>query len=87
MPPGGFAFFGPLFGMIGIVVLGKGLLCLAAGWGLMQKRPWARTIALVAAFISLFSVPVGTALGVYTIWVLMAQGAEQEYARLAGAGV
>jgi len=87
MPPGGFAFLAPLFGMLGIIVLGKGLLCLAAGLGLMQKRHWARTYALVAGFISLFSVPVGTALGIYTIWVLMSQGGEQQYAQLAGTGV
>jgi len=33
----------------------------------------------VLAFISLFNVPFGTAVGVYTFWVLLPGQAQQEY--------
>ena len=42
-----------------------------AGIGLVQRRPWARVLALVVGAIGLLDIPVGTALGIYTFWVLM----------------
>jgi hypothetical protein len=50
---------------------------------LLQKQQWARMIALVAGFIALLNIPLGTALGIYTIWVLMSSNAEEEYSKLA----
>lgn len=54
-----------------------------AGWGLYKRQPWARMIALILAFVALLSIPLGTALGIYTIWVLLAGNGEKEYRRLA----
>ena len=42
-----------------------------AGIGLIQRKSWARVLALVVGAIDLIDVPVGTALGIYTFWVLM----------------
>lgn len=44
---------------------------LAAGWGLLKRRRWSRILALIVGAMNLLNVPFGTALGVYTIWVLM----------------
>jgi uncharacterized membrane protein (DUF2068 family) len=44
---------------------------LITGFGLLKYRPWARIVAIVLGAINLLSVPVGTALGVYTLWVLL----------------
>jgi len=41
-----------------------------AGVGLYRRRPWSRPIALVLGFLLLWFVPIGTAIGVYSIWVL-----------------
>ena len=41
------------------------------GIGLLKMREWARILTLVMGFLSLMAVPLGTALGIYTIWVLM----------------
>ncbi|MFB3812768.1 MAG: hypothetical protein ACE14L_01555 [Terriglobales bacterium] len=60
-----------------------GVLCFGAGWGLMNRRDWARTLAIVLGVISLFHPPFGTALGIYTLWVLLSSGAATEYERLA----
>ena len=41
------------------------------GIGLLNYRPWARILILIVGIIKLLDFPVGTALGVYTLWVLL----------------
>ncbi len=43
---------------------------LIGGIGLLKKKPWARILVLIVGCVRLFDIPVGTALGVYSIWVL-----------------
>ncbi len=57
-----------------------------AAYGLIHRQPWARTLTLILAFLGLLSFPFGTALGIYTIWVLLAGNAEHEYQRLVARG-
>lgn len=78
-------FLHPLLSVIAIFVLGKSALGFIAGWGLMQREGWARMLALVLAFISLFNIPFGTAIGVYTMWVLLPANSEEEYQALVAA--
>ncbi|HYM75842.1 MAG TPA: hypothetical protein VE377_07675 [Candidatus Dormibacteraeota bacterium] len=72
-------FLTALFTTLGIIILAKAAFGFLAGWGLMQRETWARAIALVLAFISLFNIPFGTAIGVYTMWVLLPGQSQQEY--------
>ncbi|HUR36712.1 MAG TPA: zinc ribbon domain-containing protein [Terriglobales bacterium] len=83
MPPGALGFLTPLLSFISVLILAKGLLALAGGVGLLQKQHWARTIALVSGFVSLIDIPLGTGLGIYTIWVMMSANAEYDYEKLA----
>jgi len=74
----------PLF----IFFAGSSLLVLAAGGvcvglGLMQHQPWARTVAIILGVLALFHFPLGTALGVYTLWVLLADEHGDEYRYMA----
>ncbi|HVF27784.1 MAG TPA: hypothetical protein VM943_06070 [Pyrinomonadaceae bacterium] len=39
-----------------------------AGYGLLKERPWAKTASIVSAIVELLNVPLGTALGVYSLW-------------------
>lgn len=55
------------------------ILGLAVGLGLLDRRPWARILALVLAFLALLRFPFGTALGIYTLWVLLPSTSEREY--------
>ncbi len=38
--------------------------------GVLKRKEWGRIILLVVSFFNLLSIPLGTILGVYSIWVL-----------------
>jgi len=44
---------------------------LIAGFGLLARKNWARLLAVVMGFLNLPNVPMGTAVGIYTFWVLL----------------
>ena len=52
-----------------IVIVCFSLPSIIAGIGLLYKQKWALIVALILGCFKLFSFPIGTALGVYTIWV------------------
>jgi predicted nucleic acid-binding Zn ribbon protein len=90
LAPGGAAgappFLRPLLTVVSILLLGKSALGFVAGWGVLQRESWGRILVLVLAFVSLFTnIPFGTALGIYTMWVLLPGDSEQEYEALVAA--
>lgn len=42
-----------------------------AGIGLFKRKEWARILILIISVIDLFNIPLGTAIGVYSIWALV----------------
>ncbi len=42
-----------------------------AGIGLFKRKEWARILALIISVINLLNFPLGTAVGVYSIWALV----------------
>jgi len=79
-------FLTAFFTILGIIVLAKAAVGFLTGWGLLQRETWARSLALVLAFISLFTnIPIGTAIGVYTMWALLPAESEREYDAIAKA--
>ena len=78
-------FLAPFLGAIGLLVSAFAIAGVIAGWGLMARCPWARMLAIVLGCISLIHFPLGTALGIYTLWVLVPAGADNEYKALARA--
>jgi zinc-ribbon domain len=54
-----------------------------AGWGLLDRRPWARMLAIILGVLSRLDFPIGTALGIYTLWVLAPSSSETEYQAIA----
>ena len=75
---------GGIGGVVFIVALLFSLPSIIAAIGLLQFRSWGRTWGLVISAIDLIHVPLGTALGLYGLWVLLSPGTEQLFRRPAG---
>ena len=82
LPPEVPGFVHAILPMVGILVLGLGVLGLVTGWGLLDRQPWARMLAIVLGCINLLEMPFGTALGIYTLWVLLPARSEEEYRQI-----
>jgi hypothetical protein len=71
----------PILGGIGalvfIILLAISLPGIIVGFGLLHFKPWARLLTLVLSAFELFSIPFGTALGIYGFWVLVKPETEQ----------
>ena len=52
----------------GLLLLGMAALGIIGGVGLLRRRAWAKVLTLVPGMLSLLHFPIGTALGVYTLW-------------------
>ncbi len=65
-------WFGPaILHLAWVFLILRAILALAAAWGLMERAPWGRIVAIVAAFLNLLKFPFGTALGIWTLVVLL----------------
>jgi phosphatidylserine synthase len=82
-PTGMPGFFMPFLGGLGLGILLLAGAEYAAGIGLLTIQPWARLLAIITGVVELISFPIGTALGVYSLWVLLPQISETEYQQLA----
>jgi len=70
-----------LFVVCGVVLAGSGVVMMVVGRTLARRRPAARVAALVLAVPNLIVVPFGTALGIYTFWVLLNDDARRAFGR------
>ena len=57
--------------VITVVVLILTLPGIIGGIGLLKRRSWSRILVLIANALHILSFPLGTALGVYSFWVLL----------------
>lgn len=76
---GGFFSLGIFLGFFGV-------LHLALAWGLFERQAWARILGLVLGILALLRFPFGTALGIYTLWVLAPELSAREYDQLSHSG-
>jgi hypothetical protein len=74
---------GGLAAVAGVFILLSSCLAFVTGFALMTRKPWGRTIAIVAAILSLIKIFFGTALGIYTLWVLAPGASGMEYDAIA----
>ncbi len=75
--------FMPVIALTTCVMAGLALL---TGYGLLTMKPWGRTLAIVMSILTLIKVPLGTALGIYTLWVLGPRVSGVEYDALVRQG-
>ncbi len=66
----------PLPSVVALVMLGYGLIIVGplviAGLSLLRMTPWAQGVSTLVATFTLLQFPLGTLLGGYVLWVLMA---------------
>jgi hypothetical protein len=71
---------------LGVSLALFGVLHLVLAWGLFEREPWARMLGIVLGCLALLRFPFGTALGIYTLWVLLPESSAREYDRLSHGG-
>lgn len=47
------------------------LIGLIGGIGLLSYKQWGRVMTIIVSALGCFNIPIGTLIGVYSIWVLM----------------
>ena len=62
-----------------ILMLAVGLLPAIVGFGFAKWRAWVKPLAVALAIVSLVNVPIGTALGIYTIKFFRSDAGVQLY--------
>lgn len=82
LPPSWMAFLLPVIATTTAV---SAVLAFVSGYGLITRRSWGRVLAIIAAVLALFKFPIGTVLGVYTLWVLALGQSGAEYDAIAAA--
>jgi hypothetical protein len=74
----------PLIGVIGsalfVFILLLSLPGVVVGIGLLKFSPWARIAGIVLSALNLISIPFGTLLGIYGLWVLLNKETEALFA-------
>jgi hypothetical protein len=64
-----------VFAVIAIFLTGLlsliGLAAAVAGVGLLKRKKWSRILAIIVGLMNITYIPIGTAIGVYTIYVLL----------------
>ena len=72
-----------LAGIIAVITLIFAALSFLVGFALLNRKPWGRILAIVVAVLQLIKIPFGTALGIYTLWVLAPATSGAEYDAIA----
>lgn len=71
----------PILGIVGgaitVFILILSIPGIVAGFGLLSFCPWARILTIILSALNLLNVPIGTALGIYGLWVLLSNQTER----------
>jgi len=65
------------FTTLAVIAIVWGVGHILIGIPLRRRRPWARLLALMLGSVDLLLLPYGTALGCYTLWVLLNEEAKK----------
>ncbi len=56
---------------VATIMLVVSIAAIVGSIGVLKKKEWGRILLIVISFLNLMRIPFGTALGIYSIWVLM----------------
>ncbi len=80
------ANWGWLIPLITAILIVRSILSVIVGIALVTRQPWGRTFAIVMAVLTLIKPFTGTALAIYTLWVLWGPYAREEYSQIVAEG-
>ncbi|HKX84160.1 MAG TPA: hypothetical protein VJL58_08070, partial [Pyrinomonadaceae bacterium] len=66
--------------VVALIILVFGGLTLFTAFKVLKVKPIGRTLAIAVSILSLFSVPIGTALGIYGLWFFFGDMGKSLYA-------
>ena len=66
--------------IVGVILCILAAPSLLGGYGLLKRREWGRILVIVLSIIDLFSFPIGTIIGAYSLYVLVQDEAKAEFA-------
>ena len=77
------SWMGALLPVVAVYTVVMAALAVFVGYSLLTRRPWGRTFAIIVGVLTLLKPLFGTALGIYTLWVLAPSTSGLEYDALA----
>ena len=83
-PPFPQSWMSVLVPVLAAVTLVSAALAFVTGYGLLGRRRWGRILGIVSAILAVLKFPLGTALGIYTLWVLAPSQSGFEYNTMVG---
>ncbi len=60
-----------ILSLVAIMMIIVSIAGIIGGFAVLNRKEWGRIVLLVVSFFNLIRVPLGTVLGVYSIWVLL----------------
>ena len=82
----GLARMGALLPFVALMTVMAAALAFVVGFSLLNRKPWGRVLGIVIGILTLIKFPIGTALGIYTLWVLAPGVSGAEYEAIADRG-
>jgi hypothetical protein len=67
---------GVIAGLFFMIISAPGII---GGIGLLKRQNWARILIIILGFIQLINFPIGTALGIYTLVILLREETTQYF--------
>lgn len=68
-PPRGILYFIIMI-LVGVSIF-LSIPGIIAGIGLINRKEWARVLAIILSAIKIVNIPIGTLIGAYSLWVLI----------------
>lgn len=68
----------------GLFIIAWGILQIVIAVNLRSFKPWARIAQIIISAFWLLSIPLGTALGLYVLWVLLNKDTEPLFRKASG---
>jgi len=72
-------FAGSMAKLIGLFTLALAAGIAASGIGLLQYRDWARVLGVIMCVLMALNFPLGTAVGIYGLWILLSEQGRTYY--------